>query len=32
MNKVIDHITFLHMESTIHWHTHDNKIKITADC
>ena len=30
INKVIDHVTFLHMDSTMHWHTHDDKIEFTA--
>ena len=30
INKVIDHVTFLHMESTMHWHTLDDKIEFTA--
>ena len=30
ISKAIDHITFLHMESTMHWHTHYNKIEVTA--
>ena len=31
INKVFDHITFLHMDSTMHWHTHDDKIEFTVD-
>ena len=30
INKDIDHVTFLHMDSTIHWHTHDDKIEFTV--
>ena len=30
IKKVIDHVTFLHMYSTIHWHTHDDKIEFTV--
>ena len=26
ISKVIDHVTILHMGSTMHWCTHDNKV------
>ena len=26
----IDHVTFLHMDSTVHWCTHDYKTKFTV--
>ena len=31
INKVIDHVTFLHMDSTMHWHTHDDKIDFVME-
>ena len=30
INKVIDPINFLHMDSTMHWCTHDDKIEFTT--
>ena len=30
INKVIDHVTFLQMDSTRHWCTHSDKIEFTA--
>ena len=27
IKKVIDHITFLHIDSTVHWHSYDNDYK-----
>ena len=24
INEVIDHVTFLHTDSTVHWHSSDN--------
>ena len=30
IKKVVDHVTFLHMDSTRHKHTHDDKIEFTA--
>ena len=27
INEVVDHITFLHMDSTVHWHPYDNDYK-----
>ena len=27
INEVIDHITFLYIDSTVHWHSCDNDYK-----
>ena len=27
INKVVDHVTFSHIESTVHWHSYDNDYK-----
>ena len=32
ISKVVDHVTFLHIDSTMHWHTHDDKIEFTVGC
>ena len=35
INKVIDYVTFLYIDSTVHWHSYDNDYKtelITVKC
>ena len=27
INEVIDHVTFLHIDSTVHWHSYYNDYK-----
>ena len=31
INKVIDHVTFLHIGSTVHWHTQDDKTDFATE-
>ena len=27
INEVVDHVTVLHIDSTVHWHSYDNDYK-----